>query len=229
MSQKRAFDLIVTILASVAWVPALLLCVLAIAFKDGRPIFYVSLRRVGNKVIPVIKFRTMMRAAEQACNRDTVPISNNVRFLNTPPDSPYYTPIGRLIERLALTEIPQMLHVLKGDMSLVGNRPLPENVIASLREVIPQVNDRFLTPAGVTGPIQLVGRQDISDGDRLMLEMTYCRVARHRYSWRLDFLILLYTVLVTQGVIPAFTVEQVREFMLRFERVGNPATESTEN
>jgi len=166
--------------------------------------------------IRIVKFRTMMRDAERVFNRESVPVSNNIRFLNTPADSPLYTPIGRLIERLALTEIPQLLHVLKGDMSLVGNRPLPESVVAALAEAFPQVTDRFLTPSGITGPVQLVGRSAISDEDRLMLEGTYCRVARDHYSWRLDFMILLYTVLVTQRLVPPFGVTELRQLMLGF-------------
>jgi lipopolysaccharide/colanic/teichoic acid biosynthesis glycosyltransferase len=164
----------------------------------------------------------MTRDAERVYNRESVPVSNNVRFLNTPSDSPLYTPIGRLIERLAMTEIPQLLHVLKGEMSLVGNRPLPENVITSLAEAFPQVDDRFLTPAGLTGPVQLVGRSDISDEDRLMLETTYCHVAHENYSWRLDFMILFYTVLVTQRVVPPFTVLELRQLLLRFAPSDKP-------
>lgn len=216
MNTKRVFDVIVTLLASVTWVPVFVVCVLAIAILDGRPVFYVSRRRVGRDTIRIIKFRTMMRDAERVFNRESVPVSNNIRFLNTPADSPLYTPIGRIIERLALTEIPQLLHVLKGDMSLVGNRPLPESVVAALAEAFPQVTDRFLTPAGITGPVQLVGRSAISDEDRLMLEGTYCRVARGHYSWRLDFMILLYTVLVTQRLVPPFGVTELRQLMLGF-------------
>lgn len=100
INTKRVFDAIVTLLASVTWVPVFV-CVLAIAILDGRPVFYVSRRRVGRDTIRIIKFRTMMRDAERVFNRESVPVSNNIRFLNTPADSPLYTPIGRIIERLA--------------------------------------------------------------------------------------------------------------------------------
>lgn len=220
-AKKRIFDLVVTILGTVIWVPLLLTCIAAIAVVTGRPIFYVSQRRVGERTIPVVKFRTMRRDADRFYNRHTVPVSNNVRFLNTPPDSPLYTSVGRVIERCAITEIPQFLHVLRGDMSLIGNRPLPENVIESIAEVFPNVRERFRTPAGMTGPVQLVGRSEISDADRLLLETTYCRVVGEGYSWRLDFWILLFTVLISQRIMQPFTVGDLLRFMEGY-RVARP-------
>jgi len=224
INPKRKFDIVVAVLSAIAWLPALLLCGLAIAILEGWPVFYVSNRRVGSSVKPVVKFRTMVRNADRAFNRDVIPVSGNVRFLNTPPDSPLYTRIGRLIESYALTEIPQLIHVLKGDMSLVGNRPLPENVIDSLKAAFPKVEDRFLTPAGMTGPVQLVGRAAISDRERLSLEVTYCWVASEYYSWRLDFVILLYTVLIALHFKRTMSVIEVNALIMRFSK--EPVTHS---
>ena len=215
MTSKRAFDLFVTIAAAVAWIPALLLSALAILVLEGRPVFYVSTRVVGrNRTARVVKFRTMIRNAELVCNRKVVPVTDGVRFLNTPPDSPLYTPIGRLIERIAFTELPQLWMVLKGEMSLVGNRPLPENVMAALREENADVDARLDTPAGMTGPVQLVGRERLSDAQRLDLERTYCRVAQMGNTWRLDFLVLLYTVLAALRLRYPMRAGQVRHFIL---------------
>lgn len=213
---KRNFDLAVSLLTSVLWVPVLLGGTLAIAILEGRPVFYFSRRKVGAEIKSVPKFRTMIRDAEKICNREAVPVSNNIRFLNTPADSPLYTTTGQVIERFALTELPQLFLVLKNDMSLVGNRPLPENVIDSLKENYPNVNDRFDTPAGLTGPAQLVGRERITDKERLELEITYCQLASQNYSWRLDFMILLYTVLISLRVTPGKTVNEVKWFMRRY-------------
>jgi lipopolysaccharide/colanic/teichoic acid biosynthesis glycosyltransferase len=219
---KRLFDLIVTCLSAVVWVPALLLCAAAIALCEGRPVFYVSNRFVGARMARVPKFRTMVRDAERLYNRDTVPVSDNIRFLNVPRDSPLYTRVGRLIERLALTELPQLLLVLRGDMSLVGSRPLPENVVQVLREAFPDAHDRFLTPAGMTGPVQLVGRWNLPDRDRLTLEAAYCRIALTSPTWRLDFLILLYTVLLALRLRKPLAVEEVRALMARLSQLGRP-------
>ena len=257
INRKRIFDITLTLLTAVIWVPVLLLCAAAIAVFEGRPVFYVSNRRVGASVKPVFKFRTMVRNADSIYNRDTVPVSGNVRFLNTPQDSPLYTRTGRIIERFGLTEIPQLILVLMGDMSLVGNRPLPVNVIEALKEDVPgeddrrfvradewcgsckfhdwcemyrmcgsrdlcDVESRFLTPAGMTGPVQLVGRSTISDRDRLTLETIYCRIASTANSWRLDFIVLLYTVLIVLGTMQPLTVVEVQQLMIRHASGGVP-------
>ena len=213
---KRAFDLIVGVGMSVALLPLLLLFAAAIAVLEGRPVLYTSKRRVGpGPVEPIVKFRTMCRDADRIANRDTVPI-NSTRFLNLPIDSPLYTPVGRLIERLMLTEMPQLLHVLQGRMSIIGNRPLPENVTASLREAFPDVEDRFLAPAGLTGPVQLVGRDTISDAHRLEIEIAYCNVVMHSYAPMLDLKILALTVMGGFSERARFTTDDVLALLAQY-------------
>jgi len=219
LNKKRIFDIVITCLSAFFWIPVFFICALAILVFEGRPVFYTSDRRVGATIKRIIKFRTMVLNAEQICNRKTAPISN-VRFLNIPSDSPLYTKVGRIIERYTLTEIPQLFHVLQGYMSLIGNRPLPENVVLSLKEEFPQANDRFLTPAGMTGPVQLVGRANILDRERLMLEMTYCRAASKAYSWRLDFFILLYTVLIALRIKRPLTVAETKELIIKHSNLN---------
>jgi hypothetical protein len=101
-------------------------------------------------------------------------------------------------------------------MGVVGNRPLPENVIRALREEFPWAEDRFLTPAGLTGPVQLVGRDAISDEARLTLEVEYCKGCLDSYSARLDFLILWYTVLIALRLCRPMTIEEVRCLIRRY-------------
>ena len=180
---------------ALALLPLLLLIAALIAIREGRPVLYVSRRRLNaGPAEPLVKFRTMRRDADRIANRDTVPICST-RFLNLPITSPLYTPIGRVVEGLMLTEMPQLLHVLGGRMSVVGNRPLPDNVVASLAEEFPFVEQRFATPGGLTGPVQLVGRDSLSDGDRLAIEIAYCRAVTDAYSPLLDLKILGLTVL----------------------------------
>jgi lipopolysaccharide/colanic/teichoic acid biosynthesis glycosyltransferase len=214
--KKTVFDILIALLTAVAWIPVLLLCCAGIWLLEGRPIFYASPRRVfGRRTIRLFKMRTMVRNAERIANRATVPI-DGTRFLNIPLDSSLYTKIGRFIERFHFTELPQLAHVLRGEMSVVGNRPLPENVVAALRELYPSAEDRFRVPCGLTGPTQLVGREELADGQRLMLEIAYCEACRRSYSARLDLLILWYTVLVALDLRPSFTVSEVMALMRRY-------------
>ena len=191
------------------WVPVMLIASAAVLVLSGRPVYYRSMRRVSrDQVMPVVKFRAMVRNAEQIANRETVPVVTT-RFLNIPPDSPLYTSVGRVLERLGLTELPQLLLVAKGHMSVVGNRPLPENVMVCLREEYPHADERFLVRSGLTGPAQLVGRMALSDDERLTLEAAYCRAVLSRYSVWLDFKVLLYTVLIVARVKTGMTYADV--------------------
>ncbi|MET0930439.1 MAG: sugar transferase [Aeromicrobium sp.] len=225
MKKKRSLDLVITILAAVVWVPVLVVAGLAILVSTGRPVLYRSMRRTSTKdVRRIVKFRTMVKNAEAIVNRSTVPIQNDVRFLNISPDSPLYTRVGRWLERLGLTEIPQLTHVLRGQMSIVGNRPLPENVVVALRDEYPTADDRFLTKSGLTGPAQLVGREDLTDLERLTLEGAYCRACIQRYSVWLDLSILVSTVLIVIGLQKGYTYQGVLDLMDRRSRPRRRAT-----
>ncbi|HAC33554.1 MAG TPA: hypothetical protein DCF45_03430 [Gammaproteobacteria bacterium] len=210
---KKSFDILVVILSSVVWLPVIVLASILIFFLDGRPVFYSSKRRAGEGVISVVKFRTMLKDVDKKYNRSVVSVSNNVRFLNTPPDSPFYTPIGRFIERCSLTEIPQFFLVLAGKMSVVGNRPLPVDVVQSLGEIHPDVEKRFASPGGMTGPVQLVGRQELTDQERLRIESKYCDFVNHRYRWFVDAKILLFTVLISARLMAPCTVQDVLDML----------------
>ena len=220
--RKRLFDCALVALAAPAWLPVLGLCALLILLLEGRPVFYVSGRQIGpGRVHPIMKFRTMVRNADKLLNRDTVPVVGTA-FLNIPREAAVYTPIGRLIERLALTELPQLLHVVSGTMSIVGSRPLPTRVMEVLSQEHPEAEERFLTKAGLTGPVQLVGRDLISDDDRLSLEIEYCRIASSPdYRMRLDLWLLAYTVYAVLVPGKLLSVLQVRRRM--YGLVSRPA------
>ncbi|MCP5229434.1 sugar transferase [Accumulibacter sp.] len=214
--RKRLFDLSLCLLTAPVWLVALLVCTIVQLLFEGRPIFYVSVRRVwGKEQARVLKFRTMVRDAEKIYNRATVPVSDK-RFLNTPIDSPMYTRVGRLIERCQFTELPQVLQVITGTLTIVGNRPLPENVIAALKERYPNTEARFATPSGLTGLPQLVGRDSLEDADRLALETRYCHIVGSHYAASMDFQILLFTVLIQLRLMKPLTVEDAQCFLAKF-------------
>lgn len=227
--RKRAFDVLLTLAASVVLLPVLAVSCLAILVFSGRPVFYVSKRRVDQqRIISMAKLRTMVRNADKIANRDTVPVAvSGTRFLNISADSPLYTRVGRIVEKCQFTELPQVFLVLSGKLSIVGSRPLPENVVNSLREEHDNVDDRFATRAGLTGPVQLVGRENLSDADRLRLEGYYCRVARDSYAVRMDLKILLHTVLTAARLSKGKTVAEVEMLLRRYDRFA-PAQASAE-
>ena len=218
MTRKRALDLLLSVLGALAWVPVVLVAASVILVSSGRPIFYRSSRRVSaDHLMRVVKFRTMVKNADKIANRDTIAVGS-VRFLNIPPSSPLYTRAGRLLERCGITELPQFVHVLSGRMSIVGNRPLPDNVMNCLREEYSYADERFLTPAGLTGPAQLVGRDALTDDERLRLESAYCRACVHSYSLWLDISILLYTVLIVVGLKKTLDYQGVLDLIERRSR-----------
>jgi len=213
---KRMFDIVLCLATIWVWLPVIILCALLNFILNGRPVFYPSNRRVHNRTqVQVIKIRAMVRNADKIANRDTVPVGDKI-FLNISSDSALYTPLGRLFETLWLTELPQLLNVLAGQMSLVGNRPLPENVVAKLRARYPYAEDRFWIKAGLTGPSQLVGRDNLSDQERLSLEIKYCKACLESYSLRMDFMILLYTALIGLRLSNKLSMRQVEQLLDRY-------------
>lgn len=227
MTSKRALDLVLVVVGAIVWVPVVAVASLCVMVFSGRPLYYRSRRRVSDgRIIEVVKFRTMVRNAAEIANRSTVPV-NDVRFLNIPPDSPLYTRVGRSLERFGITELPQFVHVLRGQMSVVGNRPLPENVMVCLREEYTNVDDRFLTKAGLTGPTQLVGREELTDAQRLTLEGAYCRAALNSYSMWLDLSILIYTVLIVLGLKKGLDYQGVLDLIVRNSGTKRAAARTT--
>lgn len=219
---KRLFDLTLSIVLMPIWLPAVALCWLLNVLLNGRPGFYVSTRRVWrDRSIRILKFRTMIPNAEKLANRDTMPIEGQ-RFLNISPDSSLYTPLGRWIESVYLTELPQFIHVLVGKMTVVGNRPLPQNVVAALKEAFPDAEARFEIPGGLLGPTQLVGRERLSDGDRLHLEALYCQLCRAHYRWWLDFRLLAEIALVLLHLRAQRMPADVEAMMIQWSGIARP-------
>ncbi|GAB2974126.1 sugar transferase [Nocardioides montaniterrae] len=203
--KKRLFDVVVVSLAALAWIPVVVLTSIAVLLLSGRPVFYRSRRWVSAKdAIVMLKFRVMIRDAD----RITEPIEAG-RFLNTPSSSPLYTGIGRVLERVGFTELPQLFHVLSGEMTIVGPRPLTDKVRECLLEQHPDLDQRWTHErAGLTGLPQLVGREDLTDTQRLMLEEAYDRMAGQRYRVTTDFMILLYTVMIVLRLKRPMSFEQ---------------------
>jgi exopolysaccharide biosynthesis polyprenyl glycosylphosphotransferase len=177
---KRGFDLAFGVLLFLLSVPLLLVLAIATLVTSGRPIFYLQERMgLDGRRFRIIKFRTMRRDAE----------AETGAVWATEGD-PRRTPLGRFLRRFSLDELPQLLNVLGGQMSLVGPRPERPVFIESFRRMLPTYMLRHRIPAGLTGWAQIHGLRGESDvEERLRYDLAYLE----RWSILLDFEILLRT------------------------------------
>jgi len=194
---KRSFDIVATAVLLFLLAPLFLCAVVFLLLTQGRPIFYISTRYIGlNRPVRVIKFRTMVR---DACSPGYKLKERFMRdgYLDIPLDCEVYTPIGRILERLQIVELPQLLNVVIDGMSLVGNRPLPKENVELLAQ-FPAWEKRFASPGGITGISQVVGKLKRTPAQRLRLESLYSKVYQEGNIIRCDFLIIWHT---TAGVL----------------------------
>jgi lipopolysaccharide/colanic/teichoic acid biosynthesis glycosyltransferase len=199
---KRLVDVTLSVLILAAALPVLALVALLILVLEGRPVIYVSRRRVSvDRTIPVYKFRTMVRDATSRKYRLKERFMRD-GFLDIPPDCEVYTPVGRVLERLQIVELPQLVNVLLHGMSLIGNRPLPAENVKLLRK-FEGWRERFDSPAGITGIAQVVGRRELTPSQRLELERAYSKVYREGNIAWCDlkvFFYTLYVILFAKGI-----------------------------
>jgi exopolysaccharide biosynthesis polyprenyl glycosylphosphotransferase len=170
VAMKRGMDIAVSALLLALLSPLLVAIAIAILIDTGRPIFFRQ-RRAGKdgKPFMVLKFRTMVVDAEQR-----LPELVDLAALEQPafkiPDDPRVTRSGRLLRRFSLDELPQLWNVLRGEMSLVGPRPEEESVVALYDE---RQRGRLAVKPGMTGPMQVYGRSDLTFEERLAMERDY--------------------------------------------------------
>lgn len=169
---KRALDLGLTLLGLAAIWPLFALIALAVKLSSPGPAFFVQ-TRIGKdgKPFGMIKFRSMYADAE-ARRAALLAQSDRQGICFKSKDDPRITPLGRILRRLSLDELPQILNVVKGEMSLVGPRPaLPEEVAA----YPVAARERLAVLPGITGPWQVSGRADLSFDQMVALDIDYAR------------------------------------------------------
>ena len=184
---KRTFDLLVATGVAVVGLPLWALIAIAIKLDSKGPVFYRD-RRVGlgEREFEMIKFRTMLHGADllqdglETRNEATGPLFKIRR-------DPRVTRVGALLRRFSLDEVPQALNVLRGEMSLVGPRPLPVRDYAGLDA---WHRKRYLVLPGITGLWQISGRSELTFDDLVRLDFYYLE---HWSIW-LDITILLKTI-----------------------------------
>ena len=177
---KRVFDIVMSLILLVVLSPFML--IIAIAVKGSSPgevIFHQTRVTTYGKRFQIYKFRTMVSDAPQKGSQVTVSGDSRV------------TGVGHFLRKVRLDELPQLMNILKGDMSIVGNRPLPlyEAELLTSDEHI----DRFMGPAGLTGLWQVEKRGEagkLSAEERKQLDIKYAKT----FSFWLDIKIILKTV-----------------------------------
>jgi lipopolysaccharide/colanic/teichoic acid biosynthesis glycosyltransferase len=194
ITRKRVFDIMISLLLMIFFLPVMFLIALAVLIDSRGPILYLS-KRVGTgyHIFDFYKFRTMKVGADKELysllHMNQYSENGSPSFVKINND-PRITKLGSFLRRSSLDELPQLFNVLKGDMSLVGNRPLP------LYEAEKLTTDmwarRFLAPAGITGLWQVTkrGKAEMSEKERIALDVTYA----DRASFWFDLKILLKTV-----------------------------------
>jgi exopolysaccharide biosynthesis polyprenyl glycosylphosphotransferase len=184
---KRTFDLIVASAILLLLSPLLLACALAVKLSSRGPTIYPSLRPgIAGKPFRCFKFRTMFIDSDLS-EDELEQLNESSGALFKIRDDPRLTRVGRLLRRFSIDELPQLANVVRGEMSLVGPRPLPMRDFERLEE---WHKKRYLVLPGITGLWQVSGRSELDFDDLVRLDFLYLE----RWSMFLDLSILLKTI-----------------------------------
>jgi len=154
---KRFFDIIISLIGLIILSPVFIFVTIGLYFaNDGKPFFFQARPGLKAKIFNIIKFKTM----NDKKNEDGVLLADNIRL----------TPIGSFVRKTSLDEIPQLINVLKGDMSLIGPRPLLPQYLPLYTD---SQKDRHLVRPGITGWAQVNGRNAISWKRKFELDLYY--------------------------------------------------------
>ncbi len=179
---KYLFDIILILIFSPFIVIIFVLSYMVLFFFQGFPIFFISDRLGKNyKVFKMIKFRTMKVNSIDLRNSDGTTFNSK--------DDLRLTNVGKIFRKFSIDEIPQLINVIKGEMSIIGPRPnLPDQM--KIYDELKLSKDRFKVHPGITGYAQIKGRNSISFEKRTSYDSYYV----HNMSLVLDFKILLFTL-----------------------------------
>lgn len=189
---KRSIDLVCALLLFLIASPFMLITAIAVKLYDGGPILYKQVRcTIGGKQFPILKFRSMRVDAEKD-GVARLAIKNDSRI----------TPVGKFIRKVRLDELPQLINIIRGDMSFIGPRPERPEIIAQYIEIMPEFAFRMKVKAGLAGYAQVYGKYNTTPYDKLKLDLTYIE----NYTVWMDLKLMLLTLKVllwpdsTEGV-----------------------------
>lgn len=200
---KRAMDIVVSIIVIVVTAPIMLVIAIAIKGYDKGPVFFKQKRcTLDGKIFEIHKFRSMIVDAEK--DGKSIPASEK---------DPRITPVGDIIRKTRLDELPQIFDILVGNMSLVGPRPERIEHVEKYTEDIPEFAYRLKVKGGLTGYAQIYGKYNTSAYDKLKLDLMYIQ----NYSVLLDIKLILMTIKIifmkesTEG----FDEQQIQDIRTR--------------
>lgn len=204
---KRFFDVLFSGIALIIMSPIMLLTAFLIHYEDGGPVFYKQERvTIGGKRFMILKFRSMIVDAEKDGNPRPAGEHDN-RITRT----------GRFIRKVRIDELPQLINIIKGDMSIVGPRPERWEYVEKYTSEIPEFSYRLKMKGGLTGYAQVYGRYNTTALDKLKLDLCYIT----NYSLLLDLQIIFETVKIllqkesTQG----FSEEKIEEMKKQSDQI----------
>lgn len=176
---KRAMDLVVSIIGLIVAAPIMIFVAVCIKLYDGGPVFFKQNRVTKDgKIFNVLKFRSMIVDADRVKLRKAT--DNDDRI----------TPIGKIIRPLRIDELPQLLNILKGDMSLVGPRPERTENVYEYTQMFPEFDLRHRVKGGLTGYAQIYGKYNTSPQSKLNMDLIYIE----QYSLLLDIKLIIMTI-----------------------------------
>ena len=161
---KRLFDIIAAGLGIIVFSPLMLITALAIRLYDRGPALYKQVRLTkDSKEFKILKFRSMRVDAEK----------DGVARLSTGDKDDRITPIGKIVRKCRLDELPQLFNILKGDMSIVGPRPERPEIAEQYYRVLPDFKLRLQVKAGLTGYAQVYGKYNTEPYEKLEFDLMY--------------------------------------------------------
>ena len=191
---KRFFDVLVSLAMLIVLSPLMILIAILIYLYDRGPVFYLQERLTEDgRVFMIYKFRSMRVDSEEKGARLAAK------------GDPRITPVGKVIRNLHLDELPQLINILKGDMSMVGPRPERPEIAEKYHKVIPEFDYRLKVKAGLTGYAQVYGKYNTTPYDKLKLDLYYIE----NYSIWMDIKLCMLTFKIlfqkenTEGVDPS--------------------------
>ena len=204
---KRMMDILLCSIAMIVAAPIMAVVAIAIKLEDGGPVFFRQKRMTrGGREFDILKFRSMIVDAEKYAGA----------VLATDND-PRITRVGKFIRATRLDEIPQILNILKGDMSIVGPRPERKVIADEYCKDIPEFAYRLKVRGGLTGYAQIYGKYNTSAYDKLRLDLMYIE----NYSFMLDIKLIILTLRIifskesTEGIDKQLEAQQKIDQLLK--------------